>query len=72
MCLSLTSFSWDVYVEVACNTLFGAGEGGMIAPPNRKRQFTLGKVELCTLCVPRERVLRDLEVLTDMAKVEDI
>lgn len=36
----------DVYVEVACNGMFGVGGGGMIQPPDPHRSFSLAVAEL--------------------------
>ncbi|NXP52211.1 MA2C1 mannosidase, partial [Heliornis fulica] len=61
--------SLTLYVELACNGLFGAGKGSMIAPPDPDRRFTLNKVELVVFNKNVYELLVDLEILLDMAKL---
>ncbi|NXS58299.1 MA2C1 mannosidase, partial [Brachypteracias leptosomus] len=61
--------SLTLYVELACNGLFGAGEGSMIAPPDPDRRFTLSKAELVVFNRDVYELLVDLEILQDMAKL---
>ncbi|NXN94559.1 MA2C1 mannosidase, partial [Rhinopomastus cyanomelas] len=60
--------SLTLYVELACNTLFGAGKGSMIAPPDPDRRFTLSKAELVIFNRDVYELLVDLEILLDMAR----
>uniref|UniRef100_A0A674K1J7 alpha-mannosidase n=1 Tax=Terrapene triunguis TaxID=2587831 RepID=A0A674K1J7_9SAUR len=61
--------SLTVYVEVACNGLFGAGKGSLIAPPDPDKKFTLNKAELVVFNRDVHELLVDFEILVDMAKV---
>ncbi|XP_074901723.1 alpha-mannosidase 2C1 isoform X1 [Buteo buteo] len=61
--------SLTLYVELACNGLFGAGKGSMIAPPDPNRRFTLSKAELVIFNRDVYELLVDLEILLDMAQL---
>ncbi|XP_064312863.1 alpha-mannosidase 2C1 isoform X3 [Phalacrocorax carbo] len=61
--------SLTLYVELACNGLFGAGKGSMIAPPDPDRRFTLSKAELVVFNRDVYELLVDLEILLDMAQL---
>ncbi|KAM7151591.1 alpha-mannosidase 2C1 isoform 2-T2 [Macrochelys suwanniensis] len=61
--------SLTVYVEVACNGLFGAGKGSLIAPPDPDKTFTLSKAELVVFNRDVHELLIDFEILVDMAKL---
>lgn len=61
--------SLTLFVELACNGLFGAGKGSMIAPPDPDRRFTLSKAELIVFNRDVYELLVDLEILLDMAQV---
>lgn len=58
-----------LYVELACNGLFGAGKGTMIAPPDPDRRFTVSNAELVVFNRDVYELLVDLEILLDMAQV---
>ncbi|XP_055518623.1 alpha-mannosidase 2C1 [Leucoraja erinacea] len=60
--------SVELYVELACNGLFGAGQGSMIAPPDPQCKFTLHKAELVVFNRDVHELLTDFEIITDMAK----
>uniref|UniRef100_A0A8C3PC16 Alpha-mannosidase 2C1 n=1 Tax=Chrysemys picta bellii TaxID=8478 RepID=A0A8C3PC16_CHRPI len=62
--------SLTVYVEVACNGLFGAGKGSLIAPPDPDKKFTLNKAELVVFNRDVHELLVDFEILVDMAKAQ--
>ncbi|XP_040979556.1 alpha-mannosidase 2C1 isoform X3 [Aquila chrysaetos chrysaetos] len=62
--------SLTLYVELACNGLFGAGKGSMIAPPDPDRRFTLSKAELVIFNKDVYELLVDLEILLDMAQAQ--
>ncbi|KAH0619864.1 hypothetical protein JD844_014236 [Phrynosoma platyrhinos] len=62
------SHSLTLYVEVACNGLFGAGKGSMIAPPDVNKKFSLHKAELVVYNRDVHELLVDFEILLDMAK----
>uniref|UniRef100_A0A8C3DIC2 Alpha-mannosidase 2C1 n=1 Tax=Corvus moneduloides TaxID=1196302 RepID=A0A8C3DIC2_CORMO len=61
--------SLTLYVELACNGLFGAGKGSMIAPPDPDRRVTLSKAELVVFNRDVYELLVDLEILLDMAQL---
>ncbi|CAI5783661.1 alpha-mannosidase 2C1 [Podarcis lilfordi] len=61
--------SLTLYVEVACNGLFGAGKGSMIAPPDPDKKFSLQKAELVVFNRAVHELLVDFEILLDMAKL---
>uniref|UniRef100_A0A8D2KRH3 Alpha-mannosidase Ams1-like N-terminal domain-containing protein n=1 Tax=Varanus komodoensis TaxID=61221 RepID=A0A8D2KRH3_VARKO len=64
--------SLSLYVEVACNGLFGAGKGSMIAPPDPDKRFSLRKAELVVFNREVHELLVDFEILRDMATVKFI
>lgn len=66
-CCCLLSLS--LYVEVACNTLFGAGQGSMIAAPDPNRKFSVQKAELVVFHRQVRELLTDFEMLIDTVKV---
>lgn len=56
-------------MEVACNTLFGAGQGSMIAAPDPNRMFSVQKAELVVFRREVRELLTDFEMLIDIVKV---
>uniref|UniRef100_A0A8C4I933 alpha-mannosidase n=1 Tax=Dicentrarchus labrax TaxID=13489 RepID=A0A8C4I933_DICLA len=60
--------SITLYVEVACNGLFGAGEGSMIAAPDPNRMFSVQKAELVVFNREVRELLTDFEMLIDIVK----
>ncbi|XP_076863631.1 alpha-mannosidase 2C1 [Brachyhypopomus gauderio] len=63
--------SITLYVELACNGLFGAGQGSAIAPPDLNRKFTLQKAELVVFNRDVQELLTDFEMLVDIVKLLD-
>ncbi|MCI4381808.1 hypothetical protein PGIGA_G00256100 [Pangasianodon gigas] len=61
--------SMTLYVELACNGLFGAGQGSMIAAPDPNRKCTLHKAELVVFNQEVQELLTDFEMLVDIVKV---
>uniref|UniRef100_A0A8C0GZK0 Alpha-mannosidase Ams1-like N-terminal domain-containing protein n=1 Tax=Chelonoidis abingdonii TaxID=106734 RepID=A0A8C0GZK0_CHEAB len=61
-----------VYVEVACNGLFGAGKSSLIASSDSDKKFTLHKAELVVFSRDVHELLVDFEILVDMAKVNTL
>ncbi|KAI8506798.1 Alpha-mannosidase 2C1 [Branchiostoma belcheri] len=57
-----------LYVEMAANGMFGAGQGTMISAPDPNRTFTLSRAELAVLDRDVYNLLMDFEVIIDMAK----
>ena len=62
-------FSFTVYIEMACNGLFGAGDNGMIEPADPNKYFTLSCCEAVVFDRQVYDLLRDVEMLHDVAKV---
>lgn len=62
-------FSVTLYVEMACNGLFGAGQGSMIAAPDPNRTFSVQRAELVVLNSDVRELLTDFEMLVDLVKV---
>lgn len=58
-----------LYVEMACNEVFGAGKGGQIAAPDPDKTFKLAKAHIVTYDRNVASVITDLKVLLGMAKV---
>ncbi|XP_075993503.1 alpha-mannosidase 2C1 [Genypterus blacodes] len=60
--------SITLYVELACNGLFGAGKGSMIAAPDPNRKFSVQKAELVVFNRDVQELLTDFEMLVDIVK----
>uniref|UniRef100_A0A3P9LWC2 Mannosidase, alpha, class 2C, member 1 n=1 Tax=Oryzias latipes TaxID=8090 RepID=A0A3P9LWC2_ORYLA len=60
--------SFTLYVEVACNGLFGAGQGSMIATPDPNRRFSIHKAELVIFNRDVRELLTEFEMLVDIVK----
>ncbi|VDI59980.1 alpha-mannosidase, partial [Mytilus galloprovincialis] len=58
---------YKLYVEMACNTLFGAGDG-LINPPVLDKTFTLSQAEISVFHRDVFELILDIETLHDMAK----
>ena len=54
---------------MACNGMFGAGANSMISPPNMDKQFQLAQCEIAIFDRKVYNLLRDVELLYEMAKV---
>lgn len=67
--MSVSLFSLTLYVEMACNGLFGAGQGSQIAPPDPNRKFSVQKAELVVFNGDVRELLTDFEMLVDIVKV---
>ncbi|KAF7224392.1 alpha-mannosidase 2C1 [Nothobranchius furzeri] len=57
-----------LYVEMACNGLFGAGQGSMIAAPDPNRKFSVHKTELVIFNRNVQKLLTEFEMLVDIVK----
>uniref|UniRef100_A0A4W6DHV0 Alpha-mannosidase 2C1 n=1 Tax=Lates calcarifer TaxID=8187 RepID=A0A4W6DHV0_LATCA len=57
-----------LYVEMACNGLFGAGQGSMIAAPDPNKKFSLQRAELVVFNRNVRELLTDFEMLIDIVK----
>lgn len=62
-------FSISLFVEMACNELFGAGEGSQIGPPNPNRTYTLKTAHITTRNRLAYQLYLDFEVLVEFVKV---
>ncbi|XP_069018170.1 alpha-mannosidase 2C1 isoform X3 [Embiotoca jacksoni] len=60
--------SVTLYVEIACNGLFGAGQGSMIAAPDPNRKFSVQRAELVIFNSDVRELLTDFEMLVDIVK----
>ncbi|XP_014673720.1 PREDICTED: alpha-mannosidase 2C1-like [Priapulus caudatus] len=58
-----------IYIEMACNNLFGAGDGNDIAPPDPNRYYTLDMAEISVFNRPAYDLVMDFDVLHDIMKV---
>ncbi|KAM4675500.1 alpha-mannosidase 2C1 [Discoglossus pictus] len=58
-----------LYIEMACNGLFGADQGSMIAPADPHKKFSLQRTELVIFHRDVYELLLDFEILYDMAKL---
>lgn len=54
---------------MACNGLFGAGQGSMIAAPDPNKKFSLQRAELVVFNRNVRELLTDFEMLIDIVKV---
>lgn len=57
-------------MEVACNNLFGTGQGSMIAAPDPNKMFFVQKAELVIFNRDVRELLTDFEMLIDIVKVQ--
>jgi hypothetical protein len=55
------------YIEVAANERFGAGDGGMIEPPNPNKYFTLKQANIALFYTDIYQLLMDFDILLGMA-----
>ncbi|KAG7473386.1 hypothetical protein MATL_G00095190 [Megalops atlanticus] len=60
--------SVTLYVEAACNGLFGAGQGTSIGPPDPNRKYTIQKAELVVFNQDVRDLMTDIEMLVDIVK----
>ena len=58
-----------LYIEMACNGLFGEGKGDQISPPDTDKVFTVQSVELVVVDKDVRQLLYDLQVLHMIAEV---
>ncbi|KNE68312.1 hypothetical protein, variant 2 [Allomyces macrogynus ATCC 38327] len=61
----------EFYVEMACNGLFGNGEGGMIAPPSENRYYTLQEAHIAVWNEKAQQLRMDWHIIRDMARELD-
>ncbi|CAB3990286.1 alpha-mannosidase 2C1-like [Paramuricea clavata] len=65
---SVPNESFTLYIEMACNGLFGVGEGTMISPPSSTRYFDLSMVEIAVFDQDCYQLILDLTMLIGMAQ----
>lgn len=58
-----------LYVEMACNGMFGNGLNGQINPPDPNRMFTLKTCELRVFDREAFELYMDFKIIAEMAKV---
>ncbi|XP_071483559.1 alpha-mannosidase 2C1-like [Diadema antillarum] len=56
-----------LYIEMACNSMFGAGNG-LIGPPALDRTFTLSQAEIAVFNREAYELMMDVETLIDIVK----
>lgn len=66
--LETTAQKQAYYIEMACNTLFGAGKDSMIAPPDINKYFPIEQLEIAVFDRNVYDLLIDFEVLHDLAE----
>ncbi|KAL5009992.1 hypothetical protein ScPMuIL_012297 [Solemya velum] len=62
------NLSYKLYIEMACNGLFGAGNGVFLNEPDNNRMFTLSQAEVAVFNRSAYTLIMDLQVLYGMAK----
>ena len=67
-CVKESELKRELWIEVACNDLFGAGAGGMINPPDPKKMFSVKKAEIALFDRQVFDLFTDFEILYGMAK----
>ncbi|CAG7731917.1 unnamed protein product, partial [Allacma fusca] len=55
------------YIEMACNEMFGAGEGDQIAPTNNNRDFQLNRAEIAVFDRLKYKLHTDIDILNQIA-----
>lgn len=58
----------QLYIEMACNGMFGAGNSGLIGPPDPNRFFNLNEVDLAVPNKLAWELLHDFQIILGMAK----
>ena len=59
---------FDLYIEMACNGMFGNGQDGLINPPNERKFFHLNTCELVILQEKVADLFNDFQVIADLAR----
>lgn len=57
-----------IYIEMACNSIFGNGNQGSIQPPDQNRYFRLEKADIVAVNVQARQLHIDFWILKDAAK----
>ncbi|KAG0307665.1 hypothetical protein BGZ98_010134 [Dissophora globulifera] len=58
----------ELLVEMACNGMFGAGNNGLINPPEEDRKFLLSQVEIVVPNKAAWQLFYDMDIILGMAK----
>ena len=58
--------SETLYVEMACNKMFGAGAGDMIAPPDPNQYFVLSRCDVRTVDKEVHDLYCDFDVISNI------
>ena len=58
-----------MFIEAVASDMFGAGDRGMINPPNPSRYYSIATAELAVFDRDVYALLMDLTVIYDIAKV---
>lgn len=65
---SVSCLHHEFFIEMACNTIFGAGSPTMISAPDPKKMFTLKRADIAVYDREVDALVTDLELLTEMAR----
>uniref|UniRef100_A0A093XXE9 Alpha-mannosidase n=1 Tax=Talaromyces marneffei PM1 TaxID=1077442 RepID=A0A093XXE9_TALMA len=57
-----------IYIEMACNGMFGNGNGNSIAPPDNNRYFTLSKAQIVAVNLDARALYYDFWIIGDAAR----
>ncbi|RUP17557.1 galactose mutarotase-like domain-containing protein, partial [Jimgerdemannia flammicorona] len=60
--------TFEFYLEMACNGLFGTGEPSSISPPNPNKRFTLAKAELAVPNKIAWQLFYDLQIIHHLSQ----
>lgn len=60
--------AFELYVEMACNGMFGAGNNGLINPPVPDRRFTLKTADIVVPNLKAVELLYDFDIISNMAR----
>ncbi|XP_032228742.2 alpha-mannosidase 2C1 isoform X2 [Nematostella vectensis] len=67
-CQASSERRYVLYIEMAANGMFGAGQDGLINPPDPARKYSLSMAEIAVFDPLCYQLLTDLNVIIDMAK----
>uniref|UniRef100_A0A2R5LBB2 alpha-mannosidase n=1 Tax=Ornithodoros turicata TaxID=34597 RepID=A0A2R5LBB2_9ACAR len=65
---SVSCLHHEFYIEMACNTLFGAGSPTMISPPDPNKQFTLKQADIAIFDREIDALVTDIQILVDISR----
>ena len=67
-CGSPAGTQYELYIELACNGMFGCGGGGFIRAPDPDRTFTIAQAELAVHDNVGANLIADVTTLYDLAR----